>query len=160
VAIPPLSVEEAQIFSAAAAQDGTLEQRRRWEGGYLTSAVRWVPRTLFESIGRGDLGGVWATLDLLIPPIALLVLLDLGALIAAVLGLCLSGASAWPLLLLAGALLFATIALATAWASGGSRFVPLSSIARIPGYLIWKLPLYLGFARHGVPKEWLRTPRE
>jgi hypothetical protein len=33
----------------------------------------------------------------------------------------------------------------------------LRTLARIPLYLIWKLPLYLGLARRGAPKEWLRT---
>ena len=156
----PLSMEDALVTSDPASEQDTLEQRRRWEGGYLQSARAWVPRIATHSLRRGDLRGLWMAINLLIPPIALLVLLDLGALIAAALAHRLLGAAEWPLLLLAAALLFAAIALALAWASGGSRFITPGGIARIPAYLAWTLPLYLGLARHGAPKEWLRTRRE
>ena len=33
-------------------------------------------------------------------------------------------------------------------------------VVRVPLYVAWKLPLYLGLARHGAPKQWLRTSRE
>jgi cellulose synthase/poly-beta-1,6-N-acetylglucosamine synthase-like glycosyltransferase len=157
---PPLSVENALVSSSPASKEDTLDQRRRWEGGYLQSVREWVPRIIAGSLRHGDLRGLWIAVNLLIPPLALLVLIDLGALIAAVLIQRLTGAAEWPLLLLAGTLLFAGLALAAAWASGGSRFISLSGIARIPGYLAWKLPLYLGLARHGAPKEWVRTRRE
>jgi len=156
---PPLAVEEAIVSSDPAAQADTLEQRRRWEGGYLASAARWVPRMVVRSLGRGDLGGLWAAIDLLIPPLALLVTLDVAALLAAALLHAFVGGALWPLLALAAALAFAGIALAIAWAAGGSRYVTLGGLARIPVYLLWKLPLYAGLARKGSPKEWVRTRR-
>jgi len=156
---PPLAVEEAIVSSDPAAQADTLEQRRRWEGGYLASAARWVPRMVVRSLGRGDLGGLWAAIDLLIPPLALLVTLDVAALLAAALLHAFLGGALWPLLALAAALAFAGIALTIAWAAGGSRYVTLGGLARIPVYLLWKLPLYAGLARKGSPKEWVRTRR-
>ena len=156
---PPLAVEEAIVSSDPAAQADTLEQRRRWEGGYLASAARWVPRMVVRSLTRGDLGGLWAALDLLIPPLALLVTLDVAALLAAALLHAFVGGALWPLLALAAALAFAGIALTIAWAAGGSRYVTLGGLARIPVYLLWKLPLYAGLARKGSPKEWVRTRR-
>ena len=156
---PPLAVEEAIVSSDPAAQADTLEQRRRWEGGYLASAARWVPRMVVRSLGRGDLGGLWAAIDLLIPPLALLVTLDVAALLAAALLHAFVGGALWPLLALAAALAFAGIALTIAWAAGGSRYVTLGGLARIPVYLLWKLPLYAGLARKGSPKEWVRTRR-
>jgi len=156
---PPLAVEEAIVSSDPAAQADTLEQRRRWEGGYLASAARWAPRMVVRSLSRGDLGGLWAALDLLIPPLALLVTLDVAALLAAALLHAFVGGALWPLLALAAALAFAGIALTIAWAAGGSRYVTLGGLARIPVYLLWKLPLYAGLARKGSPKEWVRTRR-
>jgi cellulose synthase/poly-beta-1,6-N-acetylglucosamine synthase-like glycosyltransferase len=156
---PPLAVEEAIVSSDPAAQADTLEQRRRWEGGYLASAARWVPRMVVRSLGRGDLGGLWAAIDLLIPPLALLVTLDVAALLAAALLHAFVDGALWPLLALAAALVFAGIALTIAWAAGGSRYVTLGGLARIPVYLLWKLPLYAGLARKGSPKEWVRTRR-
>jgi hypothetical protein len=46
-----------------------------------------------------------------------------------------------------------------AWLCEGRRFVSLGVLARIPLYVLWKLPMYLGFARRGAPDEWLRTGR-
>ena len=103
--------------------------------------------------------GAWAAINLMIPPFALLLLLDLMALL---LGFSMSwfiGARLWPALLLTAVIAVAFIALALAWHAGGSRFVTLAGLARVPFYLIWKLPLYLGFARGRAPKEWLRTGR-
>lgn len=156
----PIAVEEAQVFSDAATKEATLEQRRRWEGGYLATATRWVPRILVRSVATGDLGGIWAALDLLIPPLALLIILDGAVLVLAGLATWLTGAAAWPALTLAATLCFAGLALVLAWIAGGSRYVTLGALVRIPAYLLWKLPLYLGLARHGAPKQWVRTTRE
>jgi hypothetical protein len=95
----------------------------------------------------------------MIPPFALLLLLDFVALMLGVAASWFAGAGLWPTLLLAAAIVVAFLALALAWRAGGSRFVTLAGLARVPFYLIWKLPLYLGFARSGTPKEWLRTGR-
>jgi len=62
-------------------------------------------------------------------------------------------------ILLAAAVLVALAALGLAWATGGSRFVTAGSLARAPLYILWKLPMYLSFARHGTPKDWNRTDR-
>jgi Glycosyltransferase like family 2 len=156
---PPLAVEEAIVSSDPAAPADTLEQRRRWEGGYLASAARWAPRMVMRSLRRGDFGGLWAALDLLIPPLALLVTLDVAALLIAALLHAFVGGALWPLLFLAATLVLAAIALAIAWAAGGSRYVTLGGLARIPLYLLWKLPLYVGLARKGSPREWVRTRR-
>jgi cellulose synthase/poly-beta-1,6-N-acetylglucosamine synthase-like glycosyltransferase len=155
--IPPLAVESAEVWSAPETAVNTLVQRRRWEGGFLAHAVASAPAMLGRSLSRGDLRGLWAALDLMVPPLALLVLLDvvgigLGAVVSLV-----SGARAWPMLLLTGSLLLGAAGLAAAWLRGGSRFVTLGGLARIPLYLAWKLPLYLGLAGRGAPKEWLRT---
>jgi hypothetical protein len=112
-----------------------------------------------RSLSRGDARGLWAAINVLIPPFTLLVLLDVVALILSSIAHWLAGAREWPTLLLAASLIFTCVGLALAWASGGSRFVSLSGLARVPLYLLWKLPLYLGFARRGAPKEWVRTGR-
>jgi len=35
----------------------------------------------------------------------------------------------------------------------------LGVLVRIPLYVLWKVPLYLGLARRGAPTDWLRTGR-
>lgn len=153
-------VEEATVWSNAESEEGTLSQRRRWEGGFLQNAIRAGPSMFARSLMRADAQSLWAAINTMIPPLALLVLLDGAALIVAAVLQRLTGAAAWPPLLLAGALLLSTLALAMAWAAGGSRFVSARGLARIPFYLAWKLPLYVGFIRGGAPKEWQRTRRD
>jgi hypothetical protein len=93
------------------------------------------------------------------PPLALLLLLD-----AVVLGLAAAltwtfGAHPLPVFILGGSVLVTAVALVLAWFAGGSRFVTAGSLFRAPFYLLWKLPMYLSFARHGAPKTWHRTDR-
>jgi hypothetical protein len=155
----PLFIEQAIVWSSPASPIDTLDQRRRWEGGYLRSAARWAPRMLGRSLRRFDLRELWAAVSLLIPPLALLVLLDVGGMVLAGTAWWLGWASSWPFLMLAGSLLAAGVALLAAWGQGGSRFVSLGTLARVPLYVLWKIPLYLGLARRGAPREWLRTRR-
>lgn len=154
---PPLFVEEASVWSSPETETNTLAQRQRWEGGFLKNALGAAPRLFRRALAAGDVRGLWAATNLCIPPLALLVLFDLVALILGVLLAVLAGAGLWPVALLAISLLASCAGLALAWATGGRRFVTLGSLARIPAYILWKLPMYLGFARRGAPKEWIRT---
>jgi hypothetical protein len=157
---PPLFVEQATVWSNAETDRNTLAQRQRWEGGFLHNAFSLGPAALGRSIARADIGGLWAALDTMIPPFALLILVDLAVLAGGVAVTWLARASYWPVSLLGGAVSLSAVALALAWAAGGSRFVSVASLLRAPFYLAWKLPMYLNLARRGAPKEWQRTRRE
>lgn len=156
----PLFVEQAVVWSNAETDRNTLSQRQRWEGGFLLNAMRTGPKTLARSIARGDIRGLWAAVDTMIPPFALLIMFDLVALAVGVILTLLGHASYWPVASLGGALALSAAALACALAAGGSRFVTLAGLCRAPFYLAWKLPMYLNLARRGAPKEWQRTGRE
>jgi len=156
---PPTLVETANVWSGAESDQNTLSQRRRWEGGFLANALRIGPTLFRASLRRGDFGGMLAALNLMTPPFALLLLLDLVALVSAAMVTWATGAQSWPILVLAGSIMLACVGLALAWLGGGSRFVTLGSLLRAPFYLAWKLPMYLSFARHGAPKDWQRTGR-
>ncbi|MEO7787680.1 MAG: glycosyltransferase family 2 protein [Sphingomicrobium sp.] len=155
----PVYVEQATIWSSAESDANTISQRRRWEGGFLRNALRAGPPMLAKALLQARPRVLWAALDTMIPPFALLVLLDIVALIFAAALIWLASAPSWPLLFLGGALVVAVIALALAWRFGGNRFVSLRSLVRAPFYVAWKLPMYLGLARKGAPKEWVRTDR-
>jgi len=156
---PPQFVEAAMTWGNAETEKNTLSQRSRWEGGFLQNAFTAGPALLGRSIAHGNLCGVWAAINLMIPPFALLLLVDVAGLVVAATISWLTGAHVWPLLFLATTLFLAGVALALAWFAGGSRFVSLSGLAKVPLYLLWKLPMYVGFARGGAPKDWVRTSR-
>lgn len=157
-ALPPMLVEDATVWSGAATAEGTLVQRRRWEGGYLFTALRSVPDAVVRSLRRADLGSLCAVIDLCLPPLALLTMLNAGALMLGLTGKAI-GASAWPLLVQLIVDFGACAALASAWFMYGRPFVQLRSLLKIPLYVLWKLPLYLAFLRRGVPTDWLRAGR-
>jgi cellulose synthase/poly-beta-1,6-N-acetylglucosamine synthase-like glycosyltransferase len=156
---PPVFVEGATIWSSAETEGDTLSQRRRWEGGFLQNALRSGPAMFGRSLRSGDVRGLWAAINIMIPPFAMLLMLDLAALALAGIVTWLTSGLWWPVFLLGAVVMLAAVALSLAWAAGGSRFVSLGDLARAPLYLAWKLPIYLGFVRHGAPKEWQRTGR-
>lgn len=148
---------EVQVRSELPTRDAdAAKQRRRWEHGQLATAWRLAPGLL----GRGLClrpGLLALGLDLMVPPMALL-----AALLAAALA---AGGAAWLLaadataLAIAGAAT-AAVALATlvAWSAHARSVLPLRELLRIPLYVAWKLPLYLGLVR-GRERQWHRTTR-
>lgn len=155
----PVFVEVAAVWSRAETGVNTRAQRQRWEGGFLQNAKRVGPRMFAKALEVMDIQLLWAAIDILIPPFALLILLDVAAALLASMFIWLLGAHLWPLLCLCGALTLALVALALTWAFGGSKFVSLGTLCRAPLYVAWKLPMYIGFLRRGVPNEWRRTNR-
>ncbi len=154
---PTILTEQAAVWSDAETKANTLVQRSRWEGGFLANALRAGPPMLAASIARGDPRGMWAAIDVMVPPLALLVTADMLALAASVILIGLTGAAPWPAILLAGASFAAAIGLVLAWRSGGRRFISVGGLLRAPLYVLWKLPLYANLARSKGPKGWART---
>ena len=156
---PPILVEGATVWSDAETTANTLAQRRRWEGGFMSEAMRRGPSRLVQSLRHGDLKGSWAALSIMVPPFALLIIADAAVLVIASALIWATGAQWAVLLLIAIPLLLAAVGLMLVWRAGGSRFLRAEALVRAPLYLAWKLPMYLGFLRRGVPKDWQRTDR-
>jgi cellulose synthase/poly-beta-1,6-N-acetylglucosamine synthase-like glycosyltransferase len=149
--------EGASVTSGSAEVSDTIQQRRRWEGGFLQIAVSQALPLVAEGIRARSRHRLGLGLHLLVPPLALLLLIALGTL-AALLALGL-GSQIWgPFNALLAALTAASAAVFAAWRAEGRRILPLRSLLLAPAYVAWKLPLYLGFivARKG---RWTRTRR-
>jgi cellulose synthase/poly-beta-1,6-N-acetylglucosamine synthase-like glycosyltransferase len=149
--------EGAFVTSGSAEVADTIQQRRRWEGGFLQIAVSQALPLVAEGMRARSRHRLGLGLHLLVPPLALLFLIALGTL-AALLALGL-GSQIWgPFIALLAALTAASAAVFAAWRAEGRRILPLRSLLLAPAYLAWKLPLYLGFivARKG---RWTRTRR-
>jgi cellulose synthase/poly-beta-1,6-N-acetylglucosamine synthase-like glycosyltransferase len=155
---PPVLIEDATVWSPAASVGGTLIQRRRWEGGFLATMLKTAPGALVRSIRQADARGVCAALDLCIPPLALLVLLNAVVFVLALVAAFFGGA-AWPMIVQIGIGIVAALAVGLAWVREGRRFASPATLLRLPFYVLWKLPMYVGLARRGAPKDWLRTGR-
>lgn len=156
---PPTLVGNAYVWSGSASEEGTLVQRRRWEGGFLSTALRQGLKEAWHGLVRAKPRAVLAGLDLMIPPLALFAVLNVAALVVTAALVLAFGGAWWPVIVQLVLLTLAMLAVLVAWAREGREFISLAVLARLPLYVLWKLPMYLGLARRGTPKEWLRTGR-
>ncbi|HEY0060510.1 MAG TPA: glycosyltransferase family 2 protein [Telluria sp.] len=155
----PVFCPEALVTSEFPVNNtGLQSQRTRWEHGHLAIMLRDGPRLLLEGLRRRNAGLVALTLDMCVPPLALLVLVSLalgalGALVWAVSGAALPWALALPAPLLLG------VAVLAAWLRFGRAILSGRELAYAPVYALVKIPLYLKFL---VQRQvaWVRSERD
>lgn len=157
---PPLACPEVRILSELPdADDAAIRQRRRWEHGQLSTLLTYGPRLVARGLLRLRPSLLAMGLDLMVPPLALLVALALGALALTGTGAWL-GASRWPLLVVASSLALFGVTVLLVWARFARQTVPIRHLLAIPLYLAWKLPLYAAFLVRGKHGSWERTKRK
>lgn len=156
---PPLFCPAAHVSSYFPRSDeGLNTQRTRWEHGHLGVILSDAPKLLLESLRRGNWKLLGMSLDLLVPPLALLIL---------VVGVAFS--IAWLLFMLGGLLVLALIAsigmlllglaIISAWAKFGREIVSIVALLYAPFYILKKIPLYLSFLLKRQV-DWVRSKRD
>ena len=152
----PLFCPEASVESAFPASDaGMSGQRTRWEHGTIALISR-MPGLLLQSLLRADDALASIALDLCVPPLALLLSL-IGTLTLAASLLPGEGAALALKVGLAALAMF-TAAVLAAWQRYGTHVLPISDLARVPVYMLWKLPIYLRFIIKRQSR-WIRSNR-
>jgi cellulose synthase/poly-beta-1,6-N-acetylglucosamine synthase-like glycosyltransferase len=151
---PDAHVTSALPERAAAANT----QRRRWEHGHLATLIAQGPRLLWQGLRQGRAELIALALDLMVPPLSLLVAMLLAGLVLAA-GAWLLGASPLPMLIFAGAALSIAIGAGVGWFAYGRELVRARDLLAIPLYVLWKLPLYFSFFTRGRQRGWQRTER-
>lgn len=154
----PVLVEDATVWSPAASAQGTMQQRERWEGGFMKHGLPNGVRGLARSLAKLDGRGLIASIALCIPPLALLGMLDVTALLVAGLA-AFAGGSIVPLLGILTASAIAGLAGMLAWVREGRRYASLGVLVRLPIYALRKIPMYSRILIRGAPRNWLRTDR-
>jgi cellulose synthase/poly-beta-1,6-N-acetylglucosamine synthase-like glycosyltransferase len=156
----PVLCPEVQISSELPeGKEAAMGQRRRWEHGQLHTLVSYGPRLLASGLLRASPALFALGLDLMVPPLALLVMLQ-GGVLAASLAMAAAGVISWTPAVLAGAGLAAVVlAVGAGWAKFARATIPLRTLLHIPGYALWKVPLYLSLLVRGKQKSWQRTAR-
>ncbi len=149
---PPRLEPNARVTSVLPDRsEAATSQRTRWEHGHLQTIRTQFPRLLARGLSK-DPRCLALALDLLVPPLAFLVMFMAGvggiSVLAGLIGL------GWvpSLMVLIGVL--------AAWAEGGNRILSLKDLASIPAYMLWKLPFYKKFFSGSSEKEWVRTARD
>jgi cellulose synthase/poly-beta-1,6-N-acetylglucosamine synthase-like glycosyltransferase len=156
----PQFLPEALVFSTFPTnQQGEKSQRQRWEHGHMSMVVSEAPRLLWKALSSGNGGLLALTLDMCVPPLALLGLLLAvhAALAAALFAL---GWVPWPVLWLAmGNVALLVGVIGVGWWRAGRRWVRLSELLFVPWYVLRKLPIYLKFLTKRQ-MNWIRTRRD
>jgi cellulose synthase/poly-beta-1,6-N-acetylglucosamine synthase-like glycosyltransferase len=156
----PHFLPSALVSSSFPTNDqGTQSQRKRWEHGHLSMVVGQAPFLLWQATSRGNAPLLAMTLDMCVPPLALLVLL-LGAQAAITVLLAWLGVI-WPAVAImsVAALCLLALSVLAGWWKAGRRWISLGELVSVPWYVLRKLPLYLGFlARRQA--SWVRTRRD
>jgi Glycosyltransferase like family 2 len=156
---PPLFCPEALVTSDfPSSAEGFKSQRTRWEHGYLSVILQDAAPMIAQSLVKRSLPLLALSLDLCVPPIALLVLLTGAVWLAAAVVYALAGSAA-PLLLASGELALLAGCVLTAWARYGRDIISGASLAFAPLYALAKIPLY---ARFLVARQidWVRSKRD
>jgi cellulose synthase/poly-beta-1,6-N-acetylglucosamine synthase-like glycosyltransferase len=154
----PLLCPAALVTSELpAAAEGLESQRARWEHGHLATIAREGPSLFFASLGKADWRGVALAADLMVPPLALLLLLIAAQWIASAVFYVATGAL-WPLWLASAAALLLVFGVLLAWSRYGRQSLPLRALLLAPLYALAKTPLYLRFFRTRQ-QEWVRSRR-
>ena len=155
----PRLCPDAHVTSALPeGQKAASAQRKRWEHGHLATLIGHGPKLFAQGLTRGRAELIALALDLMVPPLSLLVAILLAALGACALGLPL-GASALPLALVAASTFAIAFGVLLGWFAYGRQLVRARDLLAIPLYLLWKLPLYFGFFVRGKQRAWQRTER-
>jgi cellulose synthase/poly-beta-1,6-N-acetylglucosamine synthase-like glycosyltransferase len=138
--------------------DAAKTQRTRWEHGHLQLILHYFPRLLSKALAQGRLDLLAIALDLIIPPLSLLVMIGLTLSVLMTLAAALSGA--WlPAFICYGAGGALMMAIILAWTKFAQNDLSLQTLLQVPVYILWKIPLYLKFVRE-PQVEWVRTSRQ
>lgn len=151
-------VPEARVRSVLPEVRGAaLRQRRRWEHGHLTLVFRTAPALMLRGLIGLNRDLFFLGVDLLVPPLAFLVLGQVAAGIAA-LAAWSWGHTSLPLwgVVLAGILLFGSVSAALLRYAGAGALLRAARSA--PAYCLQKVPLYLGFLWRRETR-WRKTER-
>ncbi|WP_377479321.1 MAG: glycosyltransferase family 2 protein [Microcoleus anatoxicus] len=139
-------------------QQAATSQRTRWEHGHIQTLLTQTPRLAAASLQQKRFDLLAIALDLSVPPLSLLVALWLAAFAASLLATTL-GTSPLPAILLAIQGLLILVSIVGAWAKFGRADISGSTLLSVPFYILWKIPLYLGFLLKRQTK-WVRTERD
>lgn len=136
-------------------------QRMRWEGGRLQLARRDGPRLVLQGILEFNWHLFDWGMDLVIPPLAALTLMILaGTLVAGVTAFI---SATWLAVTMFGAWIGLLVAVAgfviIAMLAGHLPGKAYTALLNAPGYIVWKVWIYVLMLLRRVPQQWIRTER-
>jgi cellulose synthase/poly-beta-1,6-N-acetylglucosamine synthase-like glycosyltransferase len=155
----PVFCENALVIGRLMKDQDAQSQRSRWEHGHLEMIGVEVPRLLKAFIKTKNWAALGLALDILIPPLSLLVMTWMASMIGFWLVALGTAVSSFPAVIvtIAGGLLLTGVLLA--WIKFGRADLPLKNLIAIPFYILGKIPIYLNFLVK-PQSRWLKTERD
>lgn len=156
---PPMLCPSVTVVGPLPPNDeAATTQRTRWEHGHLQLISRYCPKLFSQAVVQMRPDLLATALDLIIPPLSLLVMLwgattVVMTLVSWVMGFWLP---AW-ICYGAGAALISAVMLA--WTRFAQSDLSMTMLLRVPVYILWKIPVYLKFVTE-PQVEWVRTRRQ
>jgi cellulose synthase/poly-beta-1,6-N-acetylglucosamine synthase-like glycosyltransferase len=156
---PPMFCPQIQVTGRLPKEQSVATvQRTRWEHGNLQILLTQVPYLLRSAIQFRRWELLALALELSVPPLSLLVIFwGLGMTGAVLLNLLGTGTFAVMLFTIMGLMIFSAIFFA--WIKFGRKIISGFGLLSVPFYLLWKIPIYLGFLIN-PEKNWIRTTRD
>ena len=156
---PTVFCPEARVTGCLPQQQEVAKtQRTRWEHGHLQTLLTQTPRLATASIEQQRFDLMAIALDLSVPPLSLLVAIWLATFAVSIVA-AIIGASPIPAILLALQGLLILVSIVSAWAKFGRADISGATLLSVPFYILWKIPLYVGFILNRQTK-WVRTERD
>lgn len=150
---------ETMVYSYfPTSSDGQENQRKRWEHGHIEVILSEVPKLLWSSICKRSLSLFVISLDILIPPVALLASITL--LHTGISGLIYYFTAFSVSLMISVSVLSAFfVAIGVAWFRHGRMIISLGDLMFAVFYLAKKIPVYLQFL-YARQTSWVRAKRD
>jgi cellulose synthase/poly-beta-1,6-N-acetylglucosamine synthase-like glycosyltransferase len=156
---PPIFCPSAAVTSSFPTSAKSADnQRQRWEHGHIHLILTMAPRFLYLAITRRNLNLLVLTLDMAVPPLALLGLLITALFIAAAVAHFFGLSPAALIVSTISLVLFAATVLAC-WLKFGRDLLRSKEILTIAPYILNKIRLYCGLLFRGRVSHWIRTDR-
>ncbi|MFN3620505.1 glycosyltransferase family 2 protein [Sphingorhabdus sp.] len=151
--------DRALVTSPAASVADSKGQRSRWEHGFMQTAMHNGLPMLLSGLSKGSRHLLTIGAHMMVPPLAMLMLLTVVALLLLTSLVWLGSGSVGPLMLLGTSLTILSVILLAAWWAEGRRVISGAALLKIPFYILWKVPIYIRFftARQ---TGWNRTQRD
>ena len=155
----PVFCEQALVIGRLMKDQDAQSQRARWEHGHLEMIAVEVPRLLKAFCTTGSLPALGLAVDILIPPLSLLVMTWFITMVAVWLATIFTPISLVPGMIVSIAGVFLSSGVLFAWIKFGRSDLPFKNLVAIPFYILSKIPIYLKFLVK-PQSRWLKTERD
>ncbi len=155
----PVFLPEALVTSIFPSDQAAIKtQRARWEHGHLGVILTEAPKLFLQAIKSKNLQMLGLAFDLIVPPLAVLVLL---CSLVLVVSFVIHQIVAIDLVLMCAGLLLAILisAILIAWIFFGRDIINFRQLCYAPIYALSKVPLYIRFFVNRQV-EWVRSKRD